>query len=179
MTIMHFDTTSAASLNYVVNLGGSGIINVTGTSSVTCGWEFLNTGYVRKREIGAYITYNIGTDWITPRTGFDPADYQVRGDRYAGSTTYINFGGNSRVIDDPGAPVDGWYDLDVTRSFYYTLWTYSTGPTWANRWANGSYRFEIRHKTDASQNTKTSVIDGASIMDESTNYYYFMEVGTE
>lgn len=175
MTIMHFDTTNATGANYIVNLAGSGVINVTGTSSVTCGWEFLNTGYVRKRVISSYVTYNTNIDWITPRIGFDPADYQVRGDRYAGNTTYINEGGNSRVIDDGG----DWYDLDVSRTFWFTLWTYSTGPTWANRSATGSFRFEIKHKTDASKNTKTSVIDATPIIDDSFNYFYVMEVGTE
>lgn len=176
MTIMHFDTTSAAaSSNFVVTLTTS-TVNYTGGFSARGGFNFTDFGYVEKRSGAGTNAVNTSTDWIIPRSAPSPvyADWQVRGtftsifDSQTPSTT----GSNAFIpytINTPG----GWYNLGTERNY---LWNIDTD--FDNEFASLAIRYEIRNQTVSSFNTLTSTFDAAPIA-ATAPFSVFLECGFE
>ena len=169
MSFMHMDaTTAAAAAGYEVSLSGDNIFG-SGSTSYQWGWRLLTTGYLERNQNGFFTNVNTGSDWITPRTGFTPADYEVRAEIISGS------GFCSFAASEIGNAVTGggWYSLAIDRRYWWSMVT-----PFNNEFCDQDVRMEIRDVTNPSNNIKTSVIDATPIMDDGV-FTYFIEVGLE
>lgn len=155
MSIMHFDAMpAAASDTLVVNLDGAFIQDQTGFLEARAGIQSRADGTMWRRQGGSLIQIDSGTDWITPRTTFDPADYEIR----------MNYNGQGPDGGHPG--IDVWLPMNFTRT-----WEWS-----CNRFCveQADVTLDIRHATDGSKNVVSSLEDSAACM--ATNDQYTVNI---
>lgn len=155
MSIMHFDSTSAASADtFTVALSGGTSQDQTGFIQASASWITYADGTIWRIQGGAYSQVNSGSDWITPRTGFDPLDYEIR----------MNFTGNGSANH---SGYDTWLPMNIIR-----YWTFI-----CNRFCVEAtiITFDIRHATNGSKNTESSLEDGAPCMATSDQFFVYIE----
>lgn len=156
MSIIHIDAMPAAAAELaVVTLSGGTAIHGTGFLTATAGWQTRADGTMWKYQGGAFVQNASGSDWIFPRTTFDPVDYEVRMNNTLGSGP------------DTGDAVNTWLAMNSTRFWYWSC----------NRFCveASDQVFDIRHATDGSKNTVLSIFDGAACMATSSAYSVFIE----
>lgn len=178
MTFSHMDAiTAAASTQFDVALNGANISGVGGFG-YDWGWSFKTDGFVEEYRNGFFNNIETTTDWITPRPGFVPADYEVRGGLQSDSSSQAkSTTGSNAFIPTTVGLIGSWYGLGITRIFRFGIDTFGD-----NEFSNGWMRFEIRNVTNPGQNTLTSAVDAEPIMavgEGATAYYYNIEVGFE
>ena len=157
MSFMHMDALTAATAEVVVvTLTGGTASDEDGTFA-QAGWRYSLDGRVFKRENFAYTQFAAATDWIYPRTSFDPADYEVRFHRISGASTF-----------DVGASdtLNVWHSLSSIRTFIFNGHRFHL--------SNNICVADIRHATDGSKNTVSSLNDAAPCM-ASANHNIFLE----
>ena len=145
MSIIHFGAMTSSADPIVVTLSGN-IVGVSDPNYGYGGYRFNADGTVTEINYFSQYTVSSLTDWIFPRTTFDPSDYEVRFAKVSG-------GGNVK----PGSDTFGaWIDLSVSPQF--TLDEYRLAATVGNCVA------DIRHATDGTKNTVSSLNDAAPCM---------------
>ena len=113
MSIIHFDAMpAAAATGFVLNLDGDSVGDFD-PFLATAGWQIRNDGTIFERRGGSFFQVDVATDWITPRTGLTPGDYEVRMN-HSGSASF-----NLPLSDASNV----WHPLSSTRSFTWAVAT--------------------------------------------------------
>lgn len=155
MSIIHFDAMpGAAADTLTVSLSGEFIDDQTGFLTAIVSLQTRADGTMWKREAGSWFQIDGLSDWIWPRTSFDPADYEIR----------LNYSG-SGPFPSPG--IDVWLPMNLQRTWTWTCDRFCVEAA--------TVTLDIRHATDGSKNTVSSLEDSAACMATSNGYTIAIE----
>lgn len=184
MTIGHFGATPASALLGELSLSGGFAANLN-TQFAQGGFRFLSNGTASSFTNVGSNQLNPDTDWITPRTSFDPADYEIRWHEV--SRNDEGFGG---TLNGPFFS-SGWSEstflpLSSTKQVYYEAVDNNPfgdpmqeiidpiGFGW-----NIVLTFEIRFQdgSNTTRNPITSTFDAANVAEVGVFYNIFLGSG--
>jgi len=152
---MHFDAMpGAAASTFSISLSGGFSDDQTGFLEARAGWQTRADGTIWRKEAGAFTQEDPLSDWVFPRTTFVASDYEIRMNHTSGGPT-------------TGPGTDVWLGMNATLTWEWRCSRFCV--------EQHQITFDIRHATDGSKNTASSIEDGAPCMATEDNYWVVIE----